>query len=431
MNYQIDCQDIYNGIDSLIPMVVKAAGNTYGPMIKNLWTGLPDTTACTNTSGKIKLGHLCVLINAAAKPIQKAGIDPNVLTVLCKNLLDDCHPTFCSKGKEVSTIEIPCDELKDLIHIAFQNPIVKTEIKKKVPFVLNEQNYCQLLAKLAKGDVDNLIKLIISEIKDKGGEQYTKHKSMIDKYVERLKTPLKCLCPHIEDSPPPVPPAPHPDPSKKVAKPGYNKVLIIGTLLALSTLALIPFFGVLIGLKPLGKKLLVLFLIIALVFFITAVIVWVNPRGIYKSIVKNSDDWIPVEGKFKGETNLYGVKVVTEIETDKNNNVKLEILTCDGKGCPDTDKNNHSDLIKNCKNKTIKISNTKTPYGYPLVGECIDELFKIKTLDGKPAVRGLWLIRNNMNIEVQIYLHIGITKDYTIDQVIRIPVKKALADKTV
>lgn len=419
MSYQIDCQDIYNGINSIIPMIVTAAGTQYGPMIKNIWDSLPNSTACTDTSGKTKLGLICKFVDAAAEPIKKAGIDPVVVSQLCKDLLDECQPTICSKGSKTSTFEAPCGALKNLIHIAFQNQTVQEAIKEKLHFSLTEDNYCQLLAKLAKGDVDNLINLIISEIKEKGGDYYTKHQSMIDKYVKRIKAPLKCLCPHIEDSPEPVPPDTHSEP----VKPSYNNVLVISTLLAVSALALIPFFGVLVGLKPWGKKLLVLFLIIVLVFGITALIVWTNPRGLYKPIVKSSDEWIPVKGNFKGEKSLYGVNVVAEIETDENNNFKLE-LTCDGKGCPNTDNNNHSDLIKNCKNKTVKLVNTKTPYGYPLIGDCIDELYKIKTLDGQPAVRGLWLVRDGINIEVQIYLHIGITKDYTIDQVIRIPLKK-------
>lgn len=388
----INCVDIYNGM---------------GTPLKNI---ISSAAFCKKDNIDI-----CNIIDNNSTIISKY-VDINILKDLCGNL-KDCKTTFCTKGNNDSNISISCDILRSLIHTSFQNKNIQDKIKKYVSFDITEDNYCDILSSLAKGDVNNLINFIKSTIQDKEKDFYNKHQIIIDKYLDRLKDPLKCLCPHIEDSPPPVPPLPHPDPSKNLDKPVYNNKLVLTTLLVLIALAIIPFFVVMIKLKPLGKKLLFLFVIVAIVFGITSLIVLINPFGLYKPIVKNSEDWIPIEGIFQGEENLYGVKVTTELQIDKKNNVIFNLLTCDGKGCP------ASDLIKNCKNKTIYISNVKTFYGYPLMGECVDELFQIKTLDGTPAVRGLWLLRDGMNIEVQIYLHIGITKNYTIDQVIRIPVK--------
>lgn len=410
MSLNIDCQDIYKIIDTEIPTIAKAAGY---PIIQKLWDGIPNLIPCK--TGNATLSKSCAFIPSIATKLSKLGIDQKigididqkVIKPICKTFLDNCQPTLCSSGKKPSIL-VTCNDMKTFMKSVFTDKTIKDKMEEvgvKLPFEFTQDGLCDMLATLADGSIDNLIDGLISMIKDANPKFYNDNQKKFDTYSKLLAGPIKCICPHVENK-------------KQVGKPKYNKIMVVGTLLALFALAIIPFFGVLFTLKPWLKKMLVLLVILVTVVVITAVITWFNPKCLYKPCVKSGDDWIPIQGKFKGSLKKFGVKISAELNVDKNNNVTLDVLTCDGSGCP------QSNLLENCKSKKITISNTKTIYGYPLVGGCIDELFKIQTNDKTSVVRGLWLIRNGDKIEIQISLHIGLSSTFTVNQVLLIPVSK-------
>lgn len=134
------------------------------------------------------------------------------------------------------------------------------------------------------------------------------------------------------------------------------------------------------------------------------------------------DKWVPMDGKFRGSTQVLGVSDVSADMTIRpDNTIVLHKLTC--KNCGPTTK---EDLLQGCTDRNVHIDvDDRTDTGYTIKGSCIDVLKKHKTADGTPAVKGEIGVYNADNmLSLQIETHICITKDLCFDESFSVPLHK-------
>ena len=170
--------------------------------------------------------------------------------------------------------------------------------------------------------------------------------------------------------------------------------LIIITILGLIATAIVSF-----SLRRHNSIQFVVFaLLLLFTIWVNSMIIDANPFCIFKACLKNSDVWVPISsGAYAGSKSILGITVNIQITFLPKNKVQLDSLTCSGKICP------VSDLLQYCKgNKIINISTEKTRYGYPLTGECLDEIKK-----ETDVIENIWAVKKGNDISVQLLVKVG------------------------
>lgn len=216
-----------------------------------------------------------------------------------------------------------------------------------------------------------------------GSDENCKSYCPLDCLVKGLKKGCKLECEN--DCPPEI----------SMNKGIVTIYLIIITILGLIATAIVSF--------TLRKHNSIQFVVFALLLLFTiwvnSMIIDANPFCIFKACLKSSDIWesIPPHTIYTGSNKtILGVTVNIQVTFLSKNKVQLDSLTCSGKICP------VSDLLQYCNgNKIINISTEKTPYGYLLTGECLDEIKK-----ETDVIEDIWIAKNGNDIFIQVLVKV-------------------------
>lgn len=318
-----------------------------------------------------------------------------------------CPNTFCENSTDKNTFNFSCDNYKDLFNDILDLKITFLPIlKEKFP----KYDFIYSILDNIKSIDD-----ICTTINDLGGIQ-----TVINLIETQLKTDLlnnsiqqiyNCLCPN---KPPP----------NNIEIPIYN----IQTIYILSIIIIIIIFILFIILiiiyysfnkLIINNTLLTFIILILLGFGILSLIFYLNPKCYIKNCIQKSDDWIPVEGNFKGSASKLTIKLDVDVNISKDNNVKFNKLTCSGKFCP------FNDILGKCDNdKTAKIDTIKTEQGYQVYGGCIDKIYEFKNNDGSKIVESIYVENLNGKLNVLSVLN-GCAGTYCVNKlVLQIPLDK-------
>jgi len=147
------------------------------------------------------------------------------------------------------------------------------------------------------------------------------------------------------------------------------------------------------------------FLFASLLLFtiwVNSMIINGNPFCIFKACLTDTDSWVPLTGLYIGSKSSFGIKVDIEIDFSLDNKVTINSLSCSDTGniklCPS------DNILQYCGTDTkVVISDTKTDYGYPVTGECLDQI-KQNTHN---VFSNIWAVRKGNNIYFQILIKVG------------------------
>lgn len=393
----IDCQDVYNLIDLLVKSMDDTKDTT--KMIKTMWENIPTSDNCKPGG---KLSTICQLISyflpslkqdPTVKPIiDKIEADAgksleDLITPGCNDFLSQCQPTFCSKGVDPSTWKILCKDVNTAITMILSDDEVRNFL---IQNNVSPISFCLSLQQLVDNiGFEGVTKLIIDKVNDNTGD----YSNLLQKYVDQIPALLQCICPGIKDKLPShvTPPTTTNKYSNK-----YNTKLILGIFVVLLLISLIPISIVLLTARR--NKGLYVGIILLFVVLILSIIVLVNHKCMIKSCLKAGGDWVPIQGKYRGSVSMVGITVKADLEFLPEDEVNINVLSCDGNGCPS------KNMIADCKeyNKVV-INPNKTDYGYVIEGPCMDKIMQIKTKD--VSVKGFWFIRENDKVKMQILLN--------------------------
>lgn len=322
---------------------------------------------------------------------------------LCPSIIKSCQPTICM-GKE-SNLELKCEDVTNLLKSVLEIDSVKKAIKNKINIDLTPENICQSLQKLEDSGNDPA-SLILNALKG------------VIKYpptLDQMKQAIKCICPNLK--PPPSPPPPSP-PSPNTDNVPYNKINIIKAgVLAFICFNFIFFLILIIShvsKKYITHKFLLYLGLFLLSVVILAILVKLNTNCYFKTCLPQNNIWKPIEGNFTGSYSLLGITIDVSVSIRKDNTGVLNKINCSGKNCP------FSDLTQNCKDKIVSLGE-KSNYGYPLQGNCIDEIYKFNS-GGKQTITGLWLSQTNgQDLELLVSLYVPILGKLLLN----VPLKKS------
>ena len=291
---------------------------------------------------------------------------------LCPSIIKSCQPTIC-EGQEMN-IELKCNDVSSILKSVLEIDSVKKAISSKINMDLNPENLCQSLQKLVNSGNDPA-SLLLNALKGVIKNPPT---------VEQMNQAIKCICPDLKPAPSPPPPSPSSPNTDNVP---YNKINTIKAgVLAIICFNLLFILILIIShvtKKYITHKFLLYLGLLLLTVIILGILVKLNINCYFKTCFPTNNSWKPIEGDFTGSYSLLGITIEVNTTIKKDNVAVLNKLSCTGKSCP------FSNLLKNCNNKKISLGK-KTNYGYPLQGECIDEIYKFNS-DGKQTIKGLWL----------------------------------------
>lgn len=278
---------------------------------------------------------------------------------------------------------LDCEDVNTIVDSVLKSKVIQRMIQSKSGIDITQK--CDLLQELINSG-KNPAEIISNLIKD----------SKYSVSQEKIEEVIKCICPDLKPPPPTPSPTPSPTPTPHSGKSVfYNKINI--TIMSFVFILLVIIISIVLKKFKIGIPFLNVVVLLIIFSYIAYILLEKNPRCLLKSCISSGDDWNPVPGTFKGEKSLFGITVSSQIQIDVNKNITLKELKCVGKTCP------FGNLLENCKDPTITIDSNKTNFGYSVKGECIDEIYKIKT-NGKQILTGLWVTQtgNNLNLNVKI-----------------------------
>ena len=392
----IRCTDIYQGISSATKDI---------PIVQHILHGLPTGDSCKNkppTIGK----DFCPMLASYAKGLAKdhpeyGKLVSTILPKYCPLLLNDCAPVLCSTGHQGSaTFNLSCTDLVQL----FNDFLVLPQVKS-LNIGSTQKEVCDNLVALSKNNLDQAVSMF-SKIFD----SFAKTKLHITDpsiYDKQFGSVVKCICPKLGQKIP----SPSPPPPGKSVKPLKWKKLqfvVFGILLAIVTFIVLLIVGLTVHLHA-ANRLALLGIILCTSVVLFVVLLWANPGHLFRYPKLNAgDDWKIIPGTYTGSKTMFGVTIGARVELGKDNKITIDTLACKGKmGCPGPEVDGSHNLIDKCQSKVVSIdTSTKEAQGYRLTGECIDELYNIKTADKSPAVKGIWIQRHGNDYNLLIYLHV-------------------------
>ena len=292
-----------------------------------------------------------ILASLLANELTKIGINVSkenyaaIIKCVCPNL---------KMGQSLD-----CAEANSVISAILAIPEVQNLISKEAGLDFNDQNKCDVLQEFI--DVGKDPARVIHDILEKTLEN--KEYVLPIETVEKI---VKCLCPDLKPlSPPTVPPVPE-DVKRLVI---YNRIYIaIGMLITLVSFIIIYVLIVVFS-KPWSK--LLAFFLLLLSFGLVWVLLFVtNFRCWMKACVSAGDDWELINGTFSGKATKLGLTIDAKLDIN-GDTATILVLDCKGAKCP------FRSLLDKCKDPTITPAKQKGPFGYPLLGPCIDELYKL------------------------------------------------------
>lgn len=386
----INCKDVYN------------FASNYDPDVSKTLSGLSDSPLCSTKEG---LNQMCSLLSIFEPKLETMGLTVNDIIPACNQFMTDCHDTLCSKGQLDSTLKLSCKDVDYIVKLALSNSNVQDEIKKTTGQTINNtDDLCKLISIIFDNDPEKLKAFI--------QQQSTGQPTEFTKYIDQVPSIVQCICPSF--NPPPSPK------SRSKNSRLYNPIAIGITIAILIILLFVPFIFILVTkkLNALSKISLVGILLILTLLSLT-LLIYFNPKCIYKTCPVSGDDWTPISGTYTGNKSILSTNISLSMTFDNTNTIKINSLTCDGNQCP------VNDLLSKCDSKIAMIDSVKTPSGYIIYGDCIDKMKNIQTGDGSPIIQGLWAVRKDNNIYIQILLHICVNQTTCLPYSLLVPLNAA------
>ena len=371
----------------------------------------------------VALDAILFLLKDKIIDIIKSGLNYDLLNgitpaSLCKNILNTCELSFCSNGLTTvdPKISVSCLEINKVLNVMFSNPKFLKEfnnlLNKTGVFnnssIQSIKQICQQLKSI--GNTEQLSSIVNSNIQKAINNSNIKNWKNISylykKYSSQLPTLIKCICPDIDTK--------ISKPALKIKK--FNTKLISFLGISLIIIGIIIFSIANIFVK---SKYLLFVGVIILMIFIFGIIIKANPSCLLMSCVKNSKYFNEIpKGKYKGKKSFLGlITLFCDLDVTDINNIKLELLSCQGKVCP------FSNITEECKNQNITLDiKNREELGIHIQGQCIDVVKAIKTSDNTSVIKNLWLAKVDDDFVINIALHL--TGKFNIDMIVNIELTK-------
>ena len=404
----ISCNDVSKLIQEFENSSIRT---TIASALKNITDAKKGTLCGAGGSAKDTCGDLGLIADYLCKGNKDCE---NVITSLqggCTEFLSKCKPNICGTQSSDNYYDIPynCSALRKGI-----DDLLKSKLLQK-----QDMSREQLCAYVNGVLVSDVIDLLTAKIKDliKDPKQAAALVDLLNK--SHLDDVIKCVCPGVLTAPIKI--NKHKEGTTSIPK--YNIQLVGILALIIAGIFILPFILV-AALVKVKAKWIVLGLILFFALLAFTVIMLVNPDCLFKTCPIFSGKLVNAEGTYKGSKSLMGLTVSVNLEVSNTGTkgdsqvITLNTLKCSDGGsgaCP------ASNLLTNCKDKRVMLDK-KTDYGYPIIGDCIDELYKYTSSDGNPTIAGIWLAEKGTQILVQLLVHI--TKPVTLDKFIVVPLTK-------
>ena len=332
---------------------------------------------------------------------------------------DQCGPIFCGEDGD-KDYKVPlgsCDDTKNAIkHLLTTIQSVISKIPEKdqgdISPYLDMDKLCSMANILTPQEAASLVSSKLPELLakklnvDVNSNLILSIKSLLSKL--NMVPVLQCTCPTMGQSNKPIAPTN----KSSILVPKYNKMLVGFLALAVFIITLIPVVLMSIFIKKKNNKIIavVITIVLGIILFLTLFLS--NPVCILKPCPEETDTWSPISGTYEGTSQkIAGLQVSAKIEASNSQSswqtqkIKLISLEC-------TDDNGHcpvNNLLSKCDSNNLYLTlGPEQDYGYPLSGDCIDQMYKIKGSTGKQTVNGVWILRHDSKIYMQILVDVVI-----------------------
>jgi hypothetical protein len=291
----------------------------------------------------------------------------------------------CACPEAIKDKTMNCTNVVQVVDEVLDQPYVQKKIKEMSKIEVTSSTKCSILQQLTDTGVKPE-EFIYMELSKKLGSVNVPSK-------DKIKEAIKCICPDLK-------PYNQPEPSPMSDQVTYNKINI--GILSIVTFIVMFFVFMLILLfinVKFSKKLLILLLLVVISISGMLLTIKMNPKCLFKYCITAGDDWVPVNGTFSGSKETLSTTVNINMTIDLSNKITLNTFSCNGDLCP------YDNLLTRCTDHTITLAKEKSLYGYELIGECIDELYKIQNKDTQ-SIFGVWLIQQDNTLTVNIGLDV-------------------------
>jgi urease gamma subunit len=292
----------------------------------------------------------------------------------------------CACPEALKEQTMNCNNLVQVTADILDQPYVQKKLKEMSNIEITSSTKCDILQQISDTGV-NLEDFIYTQLAKKIGNS----KNLPSK--DKIKQAINCICPELK-------PYNKPEPTPNNNKVTYNKlnIAVLSIITFVVMFVLFTFILLFINAK-LSKKLKILLLLIVVSIAGILLTIQLNPKCLFKYCITSGDDWVPVDGTFSGSKQTLSTTVDINMTIDMSNKVILNTFNCEGDLCP------YNNLLDKCSDHTLIIGNEKSVYGYELIGECIDELYKIQN-NGKQVIFGVWLVQQDNQLTINIGLDV-------------------------
>jgi hypothetical protein len=340
---------------------------------------------------------------------------------ICGKVFGSCQKSFCVGGDKDNKLTMTCVEFKDYLHRILD--IIKylpAEVQDKMP--VKEFKYDDICPNLKQKmnsspgmTVDGLAKYFGQGIEFGN-----------NKYNDMIKKSIICVCPSLDnDVKPDAEPDTEPDakPDAEPDIPKYNTpniyitiLIIIGVVFVLSIISIVILYTIKkLSLKTGFSVFIILLLLGGLVFLVLFLI---NPNCLYKYCFKDTDNWVPIEGHYKGSKNTFGLILDIDAHINKDNIVSFNKLECSGIW----DKN----LLKKCEdgNHSLVDVQNKINEGYMITGDCINKIKELTNKDDSKIINDIFIQKEGDKYNVFVSVNVIAPVLGRINTIVKIPLNK-------
>ena len=379
---------------------------------KCIWKDCTTNTNKTDCTSPCKWAAASSCVKMASKAVD------GVTDFLGK---DKCGPSFCgdSSGNKMYTIPLgSCDNVKDSIPDLLR--VIKTTLTDRIPAedvkylsFLDLDTLCSVANLLTSQQLAAIPQQISSSLARalKIEESHPLIISVKDLLTKlNMTSIIKCTCPNAGGvTGQSIKPVPQPPPR-------YSMRMIGLLALALLAVALLPIILMAVFVHPKKTKIISLVVTIAIFIAIFLVLIFTNPMCILKPCPVASDTWVGLTGTYEGKSaNIAGVQVSIKLDMTnttssgkdswKSQKVNILTLACQGNKvgiCPG------NNLLSKCdpNNTSVVLAAKEANNGYPLVGNCVNQMYKFTNAHNKQTILGIWAVRNSSKVFVQILVHL-------------------------
>ena len=394
---KINCTDIDAAMNLLIPIILKDIDNNIAKKIVNsLWTSLQKGGELCK-GDRDEYSKICKMISENSSLLHISDKEAQEANEVCSKLLNSCRSEFCGEGP--ASFNISCDDLKSLLKQASAKyatnlPVLCSSLQTMIG--------TKSIDDAIHGVIDFLKNFLKKSVTYKDNTLFKAIDHYIDKYNNQLKGLIMCLCPKLHDgSKGGITKDPCKESSRPVKINKFNWKAMLTTTSIIFVFFIIPILIVAFkGSWSIKKRIVIIGVMLITILILASILLLINPYGLIIPNIMSSDDWKNKDGKYRGKSeDILGMNISADIEL-KGNKVKLNTLSCTG-SCP-------KNLLKNCKNLELHIDTTnKQQLGYPLCGDCLDEIKKTITGDSI-ELQGIFVVQKDGKMYVQVALKVNL-----------------------